>query len=329
MKSKKGYTIIWFSAAVLSAWLYFHWHITKDFVGIVESRSHLVGSQDAGIMKCLLVTVEDSVEKGQIVATLDNTDLKKQLNQLQNELSEAEELKESHRKRFLLEYQQILLELENEASDVTDRLSRLEARLTELNLLEAEISRLEKAEAAGLGRDRDLSDLILRRDALQSYMKSQTDSVRNLHEGTSSRSQETLASVTNDEVLNSLLADSNTHISELKRMITQLESEISQRTVVSPCDGLVVNVFAYPGDTVQAFSPILKVEETRSNIVNMYLPETADFNVEKGMRAKVFFRAFHVVQHHRFSLVYPSGIQPGTTATGDSRSGILGKNNPD
>ena len=79
----------------------------------------------------------------------------------------------AQQERFSLEFQTMDLQLENEASDLSERLSLLESQNTELAGLNAEINRLQKAEEAGLGHTRDLADLIRQRDALASYLRLQ------------------------------------------------------------------------------------------------------------------------------------------------------------
>ncbi|MCK5148856.1 biotin/lipoyl-binding protein [bacterium] len=285
MKFKKpNWFVIFFAvASVVVAFLYFRFHIDKQFIGIVESKSHMIGSQEPGIIRNVLVEVGDAVKKGQLLATLDISDLESQISQLKNELSAIEELKEAHEDRYFLEYQRL-------ATNLADRLSLLESKRVELNGLKVEIGRLEKAEDAGLGHSRDLADLILQRDVLIRYLEIQSAGLQaetqNLD--ASRENRYIIKRSENDKIVKSMLSDIMARTEDLRRELILTEHRVNLRTIVSPCDGYVVDQFAYTGDVVQGFIPVLSIEEVRPQFVTVYLPEKTNISLEKGMRVKVY-----------------------------------------
>ena len=169
-----GYILFCALALISVLYLYYRWHINKDYLGIVETKSHVIGTQEPGKIQKMFVQVGDAVKEGQVLATLDVTDLKLEIAQLQDELNMLQEYKKAQQDYSRLEFKRKGLQLENEAFDLSERLSLLESKKTEMSVLNDEIQRLVEAQQAGLGYSRDLADLKLRRDALASYLREQS-----------------------------------------------------------------------------------------------------------------------------------------------------------
>ena len=167
------YTVLWVISLVIVVNLFLNWHIDKQFIGIVERRSHQTGARESGKVKTVLAKVGEQVKKNQVLALLETGDLTSHLDQLKNELAAIDQMADAQSDYNTLTTRRILLQLDNEASDLIDRFSDIESKTTELKGLNAEIDRLKNAEKAGLGYSRDLSSLLLQRDALESYLREQ------------------------------------------------------------------------------------------------------------------------------------------------------------
>ncbi|RQW07501.1 biotin/lipoyl-binding protein, partial [candidate division KSB1 bacterium] len=76
------YSLLWILAFAIFIYLMREWYITKNFVGVVESKSHLLSVGESGRLQSVLVTIGDEVKKDQVLALLDISDLKTTLNQL-------------------------------------------------------------------------------------------------------------------------------------------------------------------------------------------------------------------------------------------------------
>ena len=283
------YTVLWICALAIILYLYKYWHLDPKYIGIVEKKSHLIGAQESGKIHKMLTRVGEEVKKDQVLAVLDISDLKRNLNQLKNELNSIQALKGAQRERSSLIVQRMALQLENEASDLIDRLSLIESKSTELAGLNAEIERLKNAEKAGLGYSRDLADLILRRDALSSYLREQrkdlefqTQSLNKTRE-----SRQLLEEADIDSITKTLLLEQMEYAESLQRAIVLNENRIDMRTVVAPCDGYVTEIFATSGDVVDAFIPILAVEELKPMYVDVYIPEKSKILPETGMPVEI------------------------------------------
>lgn len=145
------FIVFWGVALITVLCLHFFYHTPEKYIGIVETKSHLIGVQEPGNIQNVLVSIGEKVKKGQVLVTLYFSDLETEINQLRDELTGIQKLKKAHQDRFSVEFQRTYLQLENEVSELTERLAILEAKRTELAGLNNEIERLKEAEEAGLG----------------------------------------------------------------------------------------------------------------------------------------------------------------------------------
>lgn len=284
------YTILWLIALVIILYLYQDWHVDQKFIGIVERRSHLIGAQEPGRVQNLLIMVGEQVKKDQVLAVLDISDLKMSLNRLQKELANIQATESARLNQFSLSVQRMALQLENEASTLVDRLSDIESKSTELAGLNAEIERLKNAEAAGLGHTRDLADLILQRDALASYLREQSKDLEHQSEKLEkTRASRKLVEEANlDSITRSLLIEQMEYAESLQREIIETEHRIGLRTIVAPCDGYVTEIMAQVGDVVDAFLPVLTVEELHPGYTDIFIPEKSAIQPVPGMKVEIY-----------------------------------------
>ena len=303
-KKPNWYVIFSVAAFIIVAILYFRFNIDRKFIGIVETKSHLIGAQEPGTIRNILVEIGDQVKKGQVLATLDISDLEIQIKQLKDELSSIQALKGAHEDRYFLEYQRL-------ATNLADRLSLLEAKRTELNSLNAEIDRLKRAEDAGLGHTRDLADLILQRDVLSSYLQIQSEELQAQTQqlDSSRKNRYILKRTDNDNIVKSMLSDIMERTEDLRRELSFTEHRVNMRTIVSPCDGYVVELFSYPGDVVDEFIPIFSLEETEPEYLTVYLPEKTNISLEAGMRVRIYSTRLKTTTVGEVAFIHPGLTQ--------------------
>ncbi|MDZ7377496.1 MAG: HlyD family secretion protein, partial [candidate division KSB1 bacterium] len=284
------YIILWLAALATVFYLTQNWFINKKFIGIVERRSHPLGVQEPGRINQLLVNIGDEVKKDQILAILDISDLKTTLDQLQEELTSFQRLKRAQRDRYSIQVHRMALQLENEAADLVERLSLIRSKSTELAGLNAEIERLQQAEQAGLGHSRDLADLVLQRDALATYLNElnkdlafQTQKLERTR-----KSRQMLSAADIDSMAESLLWEQMEYAESLRRLVAETDHRINLRSVIAPCDGFVTEILARPGDVIDAFLPIITVEEARPTYLDVYIPEQSNLTLQAGMTAEIY-----------------------------------------
>jgi multidrug resistance efflux pump len=284
------YIILLGIALLLLLYLRSAWIVNKNYIGIVERKSHFLGPQEPGRIKTLFVEEGDEVKKDQVLAVLDVSDLVTNLKHLQNEFGRIQNLGKAQKDQASYTIQRLKLQMENEASDLIERISLIESKNAELSGLNAEIERLENAEKAGLGYSRDLSALIIQRDAVESYLRQQREELGRLSKSMEGirRSRRMLQQADLDSMTKSLLMEQMEHAEELRREIVITENRIRLRTLVSPCDGFVTNLNARQGDVVQDFDSVITVEETRPKYMTVYIPEKAALKPEPGMKASIY-----------------------------------------
>jgi len=284
------YILLWIIALAVVFYLSQHWFINKKFIGIVERKSHPIGARESGKVQNMLIAIGDQVKKDQLLAMLDISDLKTTLDQLKQELTSIKKFERAQWDRYSIDVQRMALQLENEASDLIERLSLIESKSTELAGLNAEIERLNNAEQAGLGHSRDLADLILQRDALVSYLKEQRKDLayQTQQVEKTRQSRKFLEAVNVDSMTRSLLTEQMEYAESLRRLVADTEHRINLRTIVAPCDGYVTEMFARSGDVVDAFIPILTVEELKPAYLDVYVPEQSNIPLEPGMKVEIF-----------------------------------------
>ncbi len=284
------YTVLWISALVVIFYLFRNWYIDKKFIGIVERKSHQIGAQESGKIQTMLINVGEQVRKDQVLAMLDISDLTTHLNQLKKELANIQEMANAQRDLYSITAQRVILQLDNEASDLIERLSQIEAKSTELSGLNAEIERLKDAEQAGLGYSSDLATLILRRDALASYLREQSKDLdfQKAKLEKIKQARKMLAITNVDSISKSLLIERMDYMESLQREVAATEHRISLRTILASCDGYITEIFAHPGDIVSAFAPVLVIEELKPRFLDVYFPESSNLQPEPGMHVEIF-----------------------------------------
>ena len=277
--TKHSYYLLLAAAMVTAAYGFWQWRTDPYLVGTVVAEFRTVGAREGGTVREVNVAIGDRVVAGQVVAWLDDADLRAEKKLLREELASLEEIMAADRRRFDLEYDFLRLR-------VSEQYAEVQADLAELNALRREIGSLIEAEEAGLGHGRDLTRMIIRRDALQRSVTGHSALIRPEFD----RRHDAGSDAGADSILTSLLGDRTERIHETLRALMLTDQRLLYRTIRAPCDGLVVEILALAGSTVDAFAPIITVEDTRVSFVEVYVPETQDRRVDVGQAVEVYSR---------------------------------------
>jgi multidrug efflux pump subunit AcrA (membrane-fusion protein) len=288
---RSSFTVVWVCAATLAGLLYWRFGAARgDFVGIVESRTHSVSAQEPGRIASILAAVGEEVRAGQVLATLDTSDLTVERALLAEEADRLENVMSADRRRYTLEYQNLRLQRDANAADVGLGRAEVEAKRGELEAIQAEVERLEDAERVGLGRPRDLSALLAKRDAAARFVRegAATLSAAAAAEraGIGSDGVEGEA----DSVVLSMLNGRFERRKEIKLALARLDERVAHRRVMSPCNCRVASLNYLIGDTVDAFAVIMKVEELQPEYVDVYVPEASGSVPEVGQGVRAYPR---------------------------------------
>jgi hypothetical protein len=213
------------------------------------------------------------------------------------------------RLRYALEYEKLRLQQDANASSIEERRARLEAKRAELKAIITEIDRLTSAEQAGLGRSRELSDFIVRRDEIDHFIRSEESSLLRSSNEDRPR-QSSVERKDGDSVILSMLNGRIERINTLRLKLDIIQNRMELRKVVAPCDGRVVDIKYLPGDVVNKFNPILTIEEPIAAFIDVYIPENADMLPQLGQRVAVYPRRSGLTDT-RGTIVF---IDPGYSA---------------
>ncbi len=284
-----GFVLVWLFIAGVAAYFFHQWYFASNYLGLMETRRHTLGVPEAGKIGALQVRVGDEVKPGQLLASLDNQELERQKTILEETLKELERGFPADERRFALEFQQLQLALEADLSNLAETKALFASRRAELKSINEEIERLRTAENAGLGHTPDLTRLLLRRAWLERYVAEANASERAIERKVQAQQAESGVTLPDDEkkLVQSGLSERSLAVSELRTEIALLEERIHARSLHAPCIGRVVDVLAWESDTLAAFQPWIVIEETRSNHLQMYIPETADTSIATGTRVEI------------------------------------------
>lgn len=282
-------------SGLAAAYGYWTWQLDPFLLGTVESRRQSVGAREGGRIRKMLVTIGSQVKAGQTLARLDASDLVAERDLLREQLVSLEAILAADRRRYALEYDLLRLRVSQQSAS-------MRADLAELNALNQEIQILHEAEAAGLGRDRGLARLLIRRDALKQSVVEQSALIAERVQTVPDDDPQ----ADRDTVLTSLMGDRMERIHQTLHRLTLIEQRMKYRIVKAPCAGRVVEVMAQEGSTVEAYRPILTVEDPQVSFVEIYIPEAQDRRIAVGQSVEVYSRrADQFNTTGRISFAYP------------------------
>lgn len=273
-----SFRLLWLAAALAAAYGYSEWRADPYLLGTVVSTARSVGAREGGTLLEVSAEVGESVVAGQVLARLDASDLLAEKGLRHKELRALESIVAADRRRYSVEYDLLRLR-------VSEQYAALRSEEAEHEALSREIDVLTSAEKAGLGHDRDLTRMTIRRDALA---RSVAEQAALLPPG--ERGLEAGSGAFNDSVMVSLLGDRMQRIHEVRQALALIDQRIEYRTVRSPCAGSVSAILALQGSTVDAFVPIVEVEGAAAPAVEVYIPETEDRELRVGEEVEVMSR---------------------------------------
>jgi multidrug resistance efflux pump len=300
-----GFYVLWFSAAVSAAVMFYVWEVDANYLGIVESKSHMLGSPERGRIREVLVTVGQQVHADQLLVRLDSGDLEAEAIWIKEELTNLETMVAADRRRYMLEYEKLLYQRDASTMGANQRRADLESKRAELESLDTQIQPLLEAEKAGLGRSRELANLMVRRDALSRYVKEgAAGSLRTSRSPGKAAGSELSES---ESVVLSMLRRRLDRISDLNLRLKVIEATIQHRNVYAPCDGRVGTINYQKGDVVDKVLTIITLEEAQPSYVDVFLPEGTGVTPRLGDRVAVYSKS--AIATKAFGAV--ESIEPG------------------
>lgn len=311
MKSVRryGFAAIWIVAAVCAAAMFYFWEINANYLGIVETRTHKLGSPEPARVSEILVAVGDEVSANQLLVRLDSSDLEAESAWIKEELANLDTMVAADKRRYALEYERLLYQRDASASGVSQRRADLEAKRGEIVALDRQIAPLLAAEKSGLGRPRELTDLLVRREALNRYVN---QGVTGLSQSSrAGRSKSAANEPTESEsVVLSMLRRRLDRINDLNMRLRVIEATIGSRNIVAPCNGRIVTVNYMAGEVVDRVVSIVTLEETHPSFVDVYIPEGVEVEPRMGDSVAVYSKRARSAKAHGVVVFVDPGYSP-------------------
>lgn len=282
-QTRVGFIVLWVVVAVITTALAWLWTNETEFMGIVETRNHKLGAREPGRVRQVLVRLGDEVEPGQLLAVLDTSDLEHEREWLKDEIKRRKSALKSDKVRYAVEIERLRLQGDARSSELIERRAEIAEKRGELEVLDRRIAELKAAQSAGLGRSRDLDELLLRRNGTARYLRAMSNAPKDANNSDSLG----LDNAQVDDVVASMIAQELNEISEFELRLKTVEDRLDLRRIVSPCRGHVVKVSALPGDVVDEFIPLMSVEETSATYLDGYIPEKSDYLPQLGQRVVI------------------------------------------
>ena len=274
--SRNAFRLLWLAALLAAAYGYGQWRADPYLLGTVLARVQSVGARQGGTIEEISVAVGEEVVAGQVLARLDASDLLAERRLRSEALVSLKSIAAADLPRYRVEYDLLRLRL-------GEQYAAVQAGQAELDALSRELEALVSARGAGLGHDRDLTRMSIRRDALARSVAEQSGIVRPEALMLGTEDSDALG----DSVMTSLLGDRVQRLHEVRQSLTLIDQRIEYRTIRSPCSGLVSEILALQGSTVDAFLPVITITSPIADAVQVYIPETADLQLEVGQEVEV------------------------------------------
>lgn len=265
---------------------------TLTLSGTVESKDVRISALVGGRLNEINFDEGDDVKKGDTVAKIDCKDYELQLAQAETVIKGA----------------QAKLRLIRSGARKEDIASASEViKQAEIGLEKAqkEYDRLEKLFNSGSITEKELDDMKVQRDRLQS----QLDQSRHVHEKLTNGAQK--------EEIDSVIAA----VEQAKSAKAILEKKISDCIITSPADGVVLHRLAEPGEIVSPGASILTVSDLNRVKIRAFVPEKDLGHVKNGASVQVFIDTFPGISFNGKVATVSSEAEftPKTIQTADER----------
>lgn len=264
-------------------------------MGMIDAREWLISARDDTMIEGLAVDVFDTVQEGDILVTLDDTEYRAELALIQSELAlaQAQLAREAHmldleqqrtHNEALADRRRLLVDYEEARLDHLERQVQQEVARVELQRLEADLERTRTLVHRGVTGEAQLSDLELEVEALRQQIArseelievsaAQLEEIRNRQEWIEGREDQT-ASL-------DLLKPFRAEIDAKQTLINNMLADERRFVLKSPTNGVVNAVYRRPGETAVLGEPIVTIADPKSSRIIVYLDENQAGRVSPG-----------------------------------------------
>jgi HlyD family secretion protein len=255
--------------------------------GRIEGESHLVATKIAGRITKILALEGDSVRSGQILAQLDDNQIREKVNQAAFALEAATARVKATETAYGLMKKQVPIEIERARAGRANSqavLSKTAAAETQYAKDAGRYRRL--AEEGSVGRQKseqmDLAFESMKRDheSAKSGMVQAEKLLEEAHLG------QTQLKAREDE-LKAVAAQAD----QARAALLEIESILADLTVRAPVDGVITTKIINPGEVVAPGSPLFSMVNLDQLFLKVYVPEKEIGKLKLNLNARIYIDA--------------------------------------
>ena len=228
--------------------------------------------------KFLTVEVEvgDEVKKGDVIATLDQETIKKQISSLEKSISNSNALQQNQSQMNQQALADAKEEQTSQLADAQKVVDTAKAQMNQAKTYYDSIANSEEQEEVLFAKQEYESAKAAYQEAVDTYndIKKATDA--------------SIKSAQNTIDMEKYTTDDNT---EAQEQLTELRKQLEECTIVCEEDGIVTSVNVYEGAYNTPGATIATVENNQSMILTASVEETDILKLEEGMEAIVTAKA--------------------------------------
>lgn len=288
--------LVWGAAVALVIVLVQRQRVYVDAVGIAEAKTTYVAPLFDGTVQSLAVDMLDTVAEGQVVAMMDDTLIRSELQVAEAELDRVRALLDAESARFAQEQQmnetsaqddvrRFQLNEEQARLNHLDRVIQHETDKVDLERLGVQLRRQEEMMRQHLLDEAAYDESRLAYEALKTKIDKDVKAIalaeQNIAAAASrseTRTGEEPVPAPTDAVLRSLQAD----IAAQQAIVAEVQERRQALTLKSPVAGQVALITRRPGESMLAGDPILTIVGAGANRVTAFVDERAAMALNVG-----------------------------------------------
>jgi multidrug resistance efflux pump len=244
----------------------------------------------------------DRVERGQIVARLDDRPLVAELEALRSDAAalEAELVATQIETRLaqfdrqqehLRESAELSYQVERHRLDLIGQQALVEETRLELQQVDAQLELLDLAATSGVGNSREAASLRASRDVLAALLATRTEAVQRAEENLrAAESRRSSFPELESADLAAAIEPIRQAVAAAESRAEEVSAQVDVQVIRSPISGTVSAVYSHPGQGVSAGDWILTIAADEADSITGYVPDFHRFRPTKGMRVGVRLR---------------------------------------
>ncbi len=256
--------------------------------GRIEGDRVSVASKVSGRVTALLVREGDTVTTGQVLARLDDEQIRAKVEQAKQALAALEAQREAAEQALAVSRKEVPLAISTAQAALAH--ARAQLRSSEIHAQQAErdAARMERLFITGAVERHRYEQAALARDTAQNQRVVAREAV------VASEQQLTQAQLGYDRIRakEGEVRALHAQVSQARAALREAETLLEEFSITAPTDGTVTTRMADIGEVVAAGTPLLTIVNLDRLYLQVYVPEREIGKVRRGLPAQIYSDAF-------------------------------------